>query len=68
MKFSDKLAQLRKANILSQKQLTNKLDVSRQSVSKWESGDTYLDMSKIIQICEVLNCKLPENINILMRK
>lgn len=68
MKFSDKLAQLRKANNLSQKQLTDKLDVSRQSVSKWESGDTYSDMSKIIQIREVLNCKLPENINILMKK
>lgn len=60
MKFSDKLAQLRKANNLSQEQLADKLDVSRQSVSKWESGDTYPDMSKIIQMCEVLNCKLPD--------
>lgn len=60
MKFSDKLAQLRKANNLSQEQLADKLDVSRQSVSKWESGDTYPDMAKIIQICEVLNCKLPD--------
>ena len=46
MKFSDKLAQFRKAYILSQKQLTNKLDVSRQLVSKLESGDTILICQK----------------------
>lgn len=60
MKFADKLANLRKANNLSQEQLADKLDVSRQSVSKWESGDTYPDMTKIIQLCEILNCTLPE--------
>lgn len=49
MKFSDKFAQLRKANNLSQEQLADKLNVSRQSVSKWEPGDTYPDMAKIIQ-------------------
>lgn len=60
MKFADKLANLRKANNLSQEQLAEKLDVSRQSVSKWESGDTYPDMAKLIQLCKVLNCKLPD--------
>lgn len=60
MKFCDKLAQLRKASNLSQEQLADKLDVSRQSVSKWESGDTYPDMAKLIQLCNVLNCKLPD--------
>lgn len=60
MKFSDKLANLRKANNLSQEQLAEKLNVSRQSVSKWELGDTYPDMSKIIQMCKILNCKLPD--------
>ena len=60
MKFSDKLANLRKANNLSQEQLADELNVSRQSVSKWESGDTYPDMAKIIQMCEVLNCTLPD--------
>ena len=60
MKFSDKLAQLRKVNNLSQEQLAEKLDVSRQSVSKWESGDTYPDMAKMIQLCKILNCSLPE--------
>ena len=38
MKFSEKLVQLRKQNKLSQEQLADMLDVSRQAVSKWESG------------------------------
>lgn len=58
MKFSDKLAKLRKANNLSQEQLAEMLGVTRQSVSKWESGESYPDMAKIIQICKILNCKL----------
>ena len=40
MKFSEKLQNLRKEKKLSQEQLAEMLDVSRQSVSKWESGDS----------------------------
>ena len=36
MKFSEKLQKLRKENKLSQEQLADMLDVSRQAVSKWE--------------------------------
>jgi len=49
---------LRKANNLSQEQLADQLGVTRQSVSKWESGDSYPDMAKIIQMCKILNCTL----------
>ncbi len=38
MDFAEKLLSLRKANNLTQEQLAEKLDVSRQSVSKWECG------------------------------
>lgn len=38
MNFSEKLLTLRKANDLTQEQLAEKLDVSRQSISNWESG------------------------------
>ena len=38
MDFSEKLLTLRKANDMTQEQLAGKLDVSRQSISKWESG------------------------------
>lgn len=58
MKFSDKLAKMRKANNLSQEQLADELGVTRQSVSKWESGDSYPDMAKIVQLCKVLNCTI----------
>ena len=38
MSISVKIKQLRKSNGLSQEQLAEKLDVSRQAISKWESG------------------------------
>lgn len=38
MEFSEKLLTLRKAKNLTQEELAEKLNVSRQSVSKWESG------------------------------
>ena len=38
MRFSDKLSKQRKNNNMSQEQLVDKLGVSRQAVSKWESG------------------------------
>ena len=58
MRFCDKLAKQRKNNNLSQEQLAEKLGVSRQAVSKWESGSSYPDMEKIIQISNILNCTL----------
>lgn len=60
MRFSDKLPKLRKNNNLSQEQLADKLGVSRQAVSKWESGSSYPDMDKIIQMCRILNCTLED--------
>lgn len=60
MKFCDKLAKQRKNNNLSQEQLADQLGVSRQAVSKWESGSSYPDMEKIIQISNVLNCTLED--------
>jgi len=38
MEFSEKLLTLRKAKNLTQEELAERLNVSRQSVSKWESG------------------------------
>lgn len=60
MKFCEKLAILRKKNNMSQEQLADKLGVSRQAVSKWESGSSIPDMEKIMQLCKVLNCNLEE--------
>lgn len=60
MRFCDKLAKLRKNNNLSQEQFADKIGVSRQAVSKWESGSSYPDMDKIIQMCKILNCNLDD--------
>lgn len=63
MKFSEKLQILRKENKLSQEQLADMLDVSRQSVSKWESGQTYPEMDKLISMCKIFKCSLDELTN-----
>lgn len=60
MKFNEKLQKLRKENNLSQEQLADKLNVSRQAVSKWESGSSYPDMEKLKTLSKVLNCKLED--------
>lgn len=60
MKFSDKLKKLRKDNNLSQERLADLLEVSRQAVSKWESGSSYPDMEKMKKMCKVLNCTLED--------
>ena len=41
MKLSDNIKFIRKENNLSQEQLAEQLGVSRQAVSKWESGQSY---------------------------
>lgn len=60
MRFCDKLAKLRKNNNYNQEQFAEKMNVSRQAVSKWESGSSYPDMDKMIQMCKILNCTLDE--------
>ena len=50
MILAEKIALLRKRNEWSQEQLAEKLDISRQSVSKWESGASIPDMDKILKL------------------
>lgn len=53
MIISEKIIDLRKKAGLSQEDLANKLGVSRQSVSKWESRASLPEISKIIQMSEI---------------
>lgn len=55
MDFSEKLLTLRKANDMTQEQLAEKLDVSRQSVSKWESGQATPELEKIVAMSAAFN-------------
>ena len=53
MEFSEKLTALRKQAGLSQEQLANRLGVTRQSVSKWESGAALPELVKLISLSEM---------------
>ena len=58
MKFGENLRQIRKSKKMSQEQLAEKVNVTRQSVSKWENGESYPEMNNILELCKIFNCKL----------
>ena len=58
MKFGDNLKQIRKSKKISQEDLADKLGVSRQSVSKWETGENYPSMQNIVCLCDIFKCKM----------
>ena len=58
MSFAENLQYLRKEKNITQEQLAEQLEVSRQSVSKWESGQSYPEMEKLLQICSMFQCNL----------
>ncbi len=60
MKFNEKLVMLRKQNNLSQEQLAEQLNVARQTVSKWELGETTPEMDKLIKMSEIFKISLDE--------
>lgn len=60
MKFHENLQKLRKEYGFSQEQLAEELQVSRQAVSKWESGSSYPEMDKLIVMCELFDCTMDE--------
>lgn len=47
MKFNEKLIEIRKKQGLSQEELGMELQVSRQTISKWETGNTYTDTEEL---------------------
>lgn len=63
MKLSDNIKIIRKENNLSQEQLAEQLGVSRQAVSKWESGQSYPEMDKVLLICKLYNYNIDELMN-----
>lgn len=53
MILADKITELRKKNGWSQEDLASQLGVSRQSVSKWESGQSIPDLERILKMSEI---------------
>ena len=60
MKFSEKLTKLRKDNNLSQEALAEKLNMSRQAISKWENDKSLPDVSLYPTIASLLNITVDE--------
>jgi len=58
MTFAEKLQSLRKAKNLSQEDLAEKCGVTRQSVSKWETGLGYPETEKLLVLCDILDVNL----------
>lgn len=55
MGFAEKFIALRKSREWTQEQLAERLNVSRQSVSKWESGQAMPETEKMIEISKIFN-------------
>lgn len=55
MNFNEKLVYLRKKNGMTQESLAFKLGISRQSVSKWENGETEPELSKLRDIAKIFD-------------
>ena len=53
MEFAEKLITLRKSRELTQEQLAEQLNVSRQSISKWESGQAMPDLDRVVRMSEL---------------
>lgn len=63
MKFNEKLINLRKKEGLSQEELGYKLNVTRQTVSKWELGQTTPEMDKLSELSKIFNVSVDELIS-----
>ena len=61
--FKDNLVQMRKILGLTQEDIADKLGVTRQSVAKWESGETVPDLDKCKQLADVFGVSLDDLAN-----
>ena len=60
MTFQEKLISLRKAKGLSQEELGAEIQVSRQTVSKWESGQSYPDFQRLVLLSDFFELTLDQ--------
>lgn len=65
MEFAEKLITLRKSRELTQEQLAEQLNVSRQSISKWESGQVIPEVEKIVELSKVFDVTVDYLLNCL---
>lgn len=60
MEIGNKLNQLRKLSGMTQEQLAEKLNVSRQTISKWESGGTSPDLESVVKVSKIFYVSLDD--------
>ena len=60
MKFNEKLVSIRKKQGLSQEELGMELQVSRQTISKWETGQSYPDFQRLVMLSDYFGMSLDE--------
>lgn len=63
MTIADKIKYLRKENNMTQEDLANKLNVSRQTISKWETNVAIPDADNIVAISKLFNITTDELLN-----
>ena len=63
MNFGQNLRNLRKSKNISQEELAEKVRVTRQSVSKWETGEAYPEMNNILELCKIFHCHINDLVN-----
>ena len=61
--FKDNLVQLRKFSQMTQEDVAEKLGVTRQSVAKWESGETVPDLDKCKLLADIFGVSLDDLAN-----
>ena len=60
MNLGEKLFELRKGKNLSQEEVADKLNVTRQTISKWETNQSTPDFDKIVPLCELYDISADE--------
>lgn len=60
MSLGTNIQYLRKINKLTQEQFAEKMGVTRQTVSRWESDEVTPELNKLVEVCSAFSCKLDE--------
>ena len=60
MNFGKNVQILRKMANMTQEELAEKMNVSRQTVSKWELGTVLPELEKLLELCDGFNCSVDQ--------
>ena len=63
MDLGNKLIELRKSKKLSQEELAEKINVSRQTISNWENGRFYPDIDALVKLSKYFNISIDDLLN-----